>query len=97
MPPSERRPKLLYNVGEAAEQLGGISTRTLYALIRSGELESVTIGSRRLVPDAALEEYVEKLRAKASEEPLSPREAALAQTRERVVRQRQRRPRRAQP
>ncbi|MET7705439.1 helix-turn-helix domain-containing protein [Micromonospora sp. NPDC005413] len=66
IPDPARRRRLLYNIEEAAQQLGGISTRTVYKLLRAGELESVMIGSRRLVPDATLEAYVEKLRAKAA-------------------------------
>jgi excisionase family DNA binding protein len=40
-----------------------VHARTIDRLIESGELETVKIGRRRLVPHAALEEYVERLRA----------------------------------
>jgi excisionase family DNA binding protein len=57
--------RLLYKVTEAAEIIGQGRTR-VFELIRTGELESVRVGSRgRLVPRAALEEYVERLRAAA--------------------------------
>ncbi|MEV1018130.1 helix-turn-helix domain-containing protein [Micromonospora sp. NPDC049730] len=65
-PAAERARKLLYNVNEAAEQLGGISRRSLGNLTRSGELESVMVGGRRMIPDAALVAYVEKLRTVAA-------------------------------
>ncbi|MEV2240113.1 helix-turn-helix domain-containing protein [Micromonospora sp. NPDC049891] len=90
-PAAERRRKLLYNAKEAAEQLGGISIRTLYSLMRAGEIESVTIGSRRMFPGEALEAYVEKLRAKAAEVLPTEREIAMAKVGQRVMRQRQRR------
>lgn len=57
-------PRLLYPYGEAAEQLG-ISQRVLERLIRDGEIESVPIGRRKLVPAEALTDYVERLRRSA--------------------------------
>lgn len=50
-------PAVLYDVDEAAEALR-LSRSTLYELIRSGRLRSVKSGRRRLVPVAALAEYV---------------------------------------
>ncbi len=47
----------LYRVEEAAEALR-LSRRTVYELIRSGRLRTVKIGTRRLVPVAAVREYV---------------------------------------
>jgi excisionase family DNA binding protein len=47
----------LYRVEEAAEALR-LSRRTVYELIRSGRLRTVKVGSRRLVPVAAVREYV---------------------------------------
>jgi excisionase family DNA binding protein len=52
----------LYRVEEAAEALR-LSRRTVYELIRSGRLRTVKVGSRRLVPVAAVREYVEGLGA----------------------------------
>ncbi len=46
---------------QAAERLS-LSRTTVYALIGSGELESVKVGRSRRVPVAALGEYVERLR-----------------------------------
>ena len=52
----------LLTVEQAAEQLGGVSRSTLYHLIRTGELASVKIGSRRLIPAEAITDYVQTLR-----------------------------------
>lgn len=53
--------RLLYSVPEVAQALGGITTRHVGNLIRSGQLRSVKLGRRRLVPAAALDEYVAQL------------------------------------
>jgi excisionase family DNA binding protein len=47
------------NVREAADRLGLGYVKT-YELISSGELRSIRVGSRRLVPVMALNEFVEK-------------------------------------
>lgn len=49
---------ILLSVKDAAEHLG-VSRATLYQLVNSGELESVEIGSRRLVSREALMRFVE--------------------------------------
>ena len=53
----------LYPVGEVAKLFGGISTRHVWKLIARGELRTVRIGTRRLVPRAAIDEYLWKLAA----------------------------------
>ena len=53
-------PAVLYGVDEAAEALR-LSRSLLYELIRSGRLRTVKAGRRRLVPVAALDEYVNSL------------------------------------
>jgi excisionase family DNA binding protein len=53
-------PVLLYRVDEAAVALR-LSRSVLYELIRSGRLRTVKAGRRRLVPVAALAEYVDSL------------------------------------
>ena len=53
-------PAVLYDVDEAAEALR-LSRSALYELICSGQLRSVKAGRRRLVPVAALAEYVARL------------------------------------
>ena len=57
-------PRKLHAIPEAAEQLS-ISTRVLDRLISDGKIETVKIGRRRLVPDDALDAYIERLRATA--------------------------------
>jgi excisionase family DNA binding protein len=49
--------KLTLNVVEAAEALG-MSRSMIYQLIGSGQLPSIRIGSRRLVPVSALRDFV---------------------------------------
>jgi excisionase family DNA binding protein len=53
-------PAVLYTVDEAADALR-LSRSAIYELIRSGRLRSVKSGRRRLVPVAALSEYVAAL------------------------------------
>jgi excisionase family DNA binding protein len=53
-------PAVLYGVDEAADALR-LSRSALYELIRSGRLRTVKAGRRRLVPVAALAEYVRSL------------------------------------
>ena len=43
----------------------GIGRTKLYELIDSGELRSVTIGSRRFVTDAALDDFITRLDERA--------------------------------
>lgn len=52
--------ELVLNVDEAAERLR-VSRWTIYNLIRSNELRTVKVGRRRLVPVAALVEYLDLL------------------------------------
>jgi excisionase family DNA binding protein len=42
-----------------------IKRSTMYTKIKSGEIETVTIGRSRRVPAAALQAYVERLQAAA--------------------------------
>lgn len=53
--------KLLYRPEEAAEALG-VGRTTVYALLASGEIESLTVGRRRLIPKDALEKFVQRSR-----------------------------------
>ena len=56
---------LLLTVEQAAERLR-LGRTTVYALISTGELESVTIGRLRRIPAEALPEYVSRLRQSAA-------------------------------
>ena len=59
--PVSETSRWLYRVPVAAEALG-ISRSSLYLLIQNGELETVTVGRRRLVPADAITDYVDRLR-----------------------------------
>lgn len=58
----------LLNVEEAARRLG-IGRTKMYALISDGDVESVNIGRRRLVPPECLNDYVKSLRSGSQSEP----------------------------
>lgn len=47
---------------EAAAELLGVGRTTMFGLIRSGEVRTVTIGRRRLVPVTEVDAYVDRLR-----------------------------------
>ena len=55
--------QLLYSVEEAARYIGLGRTKFL-ELLDAGSVESVTIGTRRLVPADSLFDYVERLRGR---------------------------------
>lgn len=57
-------PALLCSILDAASALG-ISRTSLYAILDAGEIETVRIGKRRLVPLDSIEAYVAALRAEA--------------------------------
>jgi hypothetical protein len=48
----------LYSIEEARERLGGISRNSIYQILRTGQLASVIIGSRRFVPAAAIAQLI---------------------------------------
>lgn len=54
--------RLLYSIPDAADQLS-VSARVLERLVADGEVSTVKIGRRRLVPAEALEDYVERVKA----------------------------------
>lgn len=57
--------KLLYDVSEAVEATN-LSRSFLFEELGAGRLESLKVGRRRLIPAAALEAYVERLRAESA-------------------------------
>lgn len=59
---------LLLTIPQAAELLG-IGRSTAYELVATRQLEVVHIGRAARVPVEALHEYVDRLRAAASERP----------------------------
>ena len=54
--------RLLYSAEEAAALLG-IGRTYMFQLLRTGEIDSRKIGSRRKIPADALERYIERLRS----------------------------------
>ena len=58
-------PKALLSVPEFMDATN-LKRSTVYKLIGSGELETVTVGSRRLVPVEALQDFVARLRQRAA-------------------------------
>jgi len=54
----------LHNIKSAGDRLG-IGRSKVSALIRSGELRSVQIGARRLVPEQAIVDFINELDAEA--------------------------------
>jgi excisionase family DNA binding protein len=55
-------PRLLFTVEEAARRLN-IGRTTMYALVSSGAVESITIGRLRRVPSECLDSFVAALRS----------------------------------
>jgi excisionase family DNA binding protein len=53
--------RLLYEIPDAGNQLS-VSARTVERLVKDGEIASVKIGRRRLVPHDALEDYIDRLK-----------------------------------
>jgi excisionase family DNA binding protein len=53
-------PRVLLTVEQAAQRLS-IGRTTTYALIKTGQLESITVGRLRRVPDTAVTDYINRL------------------------------------
>ncbi|MGI9079733.1 MAG: helix-turn-helix domain-containing protein [Acidimicrobiales bacterium] len=51
----------MFSVEEAVDATT-LCRSTLYELMAAGDLESVTVGRRRLIPAQALEDFIAKLR-----------------------------------
>ena len=58
---AEEPTRLVLTIEQAAKRLG-IGRTLMYSLVRSGEIQSVTIGRLRRIPVECLTEYVTKLR-----------------------------------
>ncbi|GIE96679.1 helix-turn-helix domain-containing protein [Paractinoplanes rishiriensis] len=59
---------LVLTVEQAANRLG-IGRTLMYALVTSGEIESVTIGRLRRIPAECVTEYVNRLREQNTQLP----------------------------
>ena len=57
---SSNESSLVLTIEEAAKRLG-VGRTTMYALVMSGEIRSVTIGRLRRVPARCITEYVDSL------------------------------------
>lgn len=57
---SAKTERLTYSVAEAAQAVG-ISRRTIYELLRSRQLASIKIGSRRLIRSEELVRFLAEL------------------------------------
>ena len=51
---------LAVNVEEARKRLGGVSRGLIYAAVRSGDLHSIRIGKRILIPIKSLERLMDQ-------------------------------------
>ena len=50
--------RLLYPIDEACEMLGGLSRSTIYAMIRSGQINAVKVGARSFITADELDEFI---------------------------------------
>ncbi len=50
----------LLDVPQAAARLGGIARSSVYQLMAAGELRSIKVGRRRLIPSSAITDLVER-------------------------------------
>ena len=53
----------LNNIEQASEKLGGLGRTRLFELLRTGELRSVKIGRRRMIPDSSIAQNIDGLKA----------------------------------
>ena len=66
MPSQQVQPvRLVLTVEEAADRLG-VGRTLMYALVKSGAVESIVIGRLRRIPAGALDDFVAALRGKAA-------------------------------
>jgi excisionase family DNA binding protein len=56
---AERLPRLL-NIESVMDQLG-VGRSTVFALLASGQLRSLKVGRRRLVPESAIVQFIDSL------------------------------------
>lgn len=62
--PDGRPDQMAYKVPHAAKVLD-LGVRTVWQLVKDGEIESIKIGTSRRIPRAALEAFVERCREAA--------------------------------
>ena len=54
------------NVDQLAEMLGGVSTKSVYRLLKSGAMQSYWIGKRYRIPKVSVIEYLTGLQKSVS-------------------------------
>ena len=54
--------RIVFTVEEAAKRLG-VGRTLVYALVRSGDIESIRIGRLRRIPCDALDDFVSRMRS----------------------------------
>lgn len=50
----------LHDTREAQQLLGGIGRTSLFQLIKDGQLGTVKVGRRRMVPDSQIQQYISR-------------------------------------
>lgn len=65
IPSDTPQPRRCFGLREVARQLG-ISYETMKRVVRSGQIASIKLGDRRLIPAEALDEYIERLKAESA-------------------------------
>jgi integrase len=83
--PNTSGPRVLLSVEEAAATMN-VGRTTVYALIKTGELESVKVGRRRLVPADAVAQCITQLAERGSEPQAEPTERRVAEAAPRAPR-----------
>lgn len=48
----------LHDIEDSRVQLGGIGRTTMFELIRTGQIRSVKIGRRRMIPQSQIDAYI---------------------------------------
>ena len=56
----------LYSINEVRRQHGGIARNTIYGILASGDLASMTLGSRRFIPAEAIAKFIAKSTTRVS-------------------------------
>lgn len=57
---------VLNSIPSTQEQLGDVGRTTVFELIRTGELPSIKVGRRRMVPQSSIDNYIARQMDKAA-------------------------------
>ncbi len=71
-PPIDSAPPLAYSIAQATNIIP-VSRTTFYELIKRGELETVHVGARQLIPHKSLVDYLNRL---STEQAATPADTA---------------------